>query len=168
MPGRSPLGVRRSLLWAEPGLAARPLPGQLPHESVAQTFELRSQMHRVLRALGRELVRSDAAPLQAQLEQGGGPKVCGTAAQGMSPISKRRGVDVQRRGFELLDQLFSIGDEVADQVSDEIVAVIQLAQPVQVREIERRPRLGGRNLPCARHPATAARSGLAGRWPRDR
>jgi hypothetical protein len=51
-------------------------------------------MHCVLRALGIELFRSDAAPLQAQLEEGGGPKVCGTAAQGMSSVSESRGVDV--------------------------------------------------------------------------
>ena len=58
MPGRSPSACG-SLLWAEPGLAARPLPGQLAHEGVTQAFELRSQVHRVLRALGRELVRSN-------------------------------------------------------------------------------------------------------------
>jgi hypothetical protein len=138
MPGRSPLGVRRSLLWAEPGLPTRRLPAQLPHEGFAQTFELRSQVHSVLRALGNELVRSDAAPLQAQLEEGGGPKVCGTATEGMGSISESRGVGGQRRGFELLDQLFSIDDEVADQAFQEIVAGIQLAQPIQVREIEGR------------------------------
>jgi hypothetical protein len=95
-------------------------------------------MHRVLRALGSELVRSDAAPLQAQLEEGGGPKVCGTATEGMGSISKSRGVGGQRRGFELLDQLFGIDDEVAHQVIQKIVTGIQLAQAIQVREIEGR------------------------------
>ena len=64
--------------------------------------------------------------LQAQFEQGGGAEVCGTAAQGMRSISKRCGVAVQRRGFELLDQLLGVGDEVSDQAAEEIVVVIQL------------------------------------------
>ena len=94
MPGRSLPGVRRWWLWAEPGLPSWALSSQLHPEGVTQTFELRPQLHGVLRAFGSEPVRSDAAPLQAQLEQGGGPEVCGTAAQGMSSIPESRGVDI--------------------------------------------------------------------------
>jgi hypothetical protein len=114
------------LLWAEPGLPARHWPVPLRHEGIAQTFELRPQLQRVLRSLCSELVRSDAAPSQAQLEQSGGPQVCRTAAQGMSSIPKGRGVDIERRGFELLDQLLGIDDEIADQTPEEIIRVIQL------------------------------------------
>jgi hypothetical protein len=56
------------------------VPGQCHHEGIAQTLELRSQLHGVLGTFGGEPVRADAAPLQAQLEQGGGPEVCGAAA----------------------------------------------------------------------------------------
>jgi hypothetical protein len=114
------------LLWVDPGLPAHSSPVQLHHEGITQTVELRSQLQRVLRTIGSELVRADAAPLQAQLEQGGSPQVCRTAAQGMSSIPKRRGVDVERRGFELLDQLLGIGDEIADQTIEETIRVIQL------------------------------------------
>jgi hypothetical protein len=44
----------------------------------------------------------------------------------MSSIPKSRGVAVQCRGFELLDQLLGIGDEVPDQAVQEIVLIIQL------------------------------------------
>ena len=44
----------------------------------------------------------------------------------MGPISKSCGVAVQRRSFELLDQLLGIGDEVADQAAEEIVVIVQL------------------------------------------
>ena len=117
MPERSLLGARRWLLSADRGFSACPLGGQLHHEGVAQTFKLRSQTHRVLGALGSELVRSDAAPLEAQLEEGGGPEVCGAAPQCMSSISKSRGAAVQRRGFDFLDQLLSIGNEIPDQTA---------------------------------------------------
>jgi hypothetical protein len=80
MPGPRPLGVRPWLLWAEPGFASRPVPRQLHHERFTQSFELRSQLHGVLRTFGSEPVRSDAAPLEAQLEEGAGPEVGGTAA----------------------------------------------------------------------------------------
>jgi hypothetical protein len=142
MPGRSPLAVRRSWLWAEPGLPSRPLPGQRHHEGIAQTFELRSQLQGVLSTFGSEAIRSDAAPLQAQLEQGGGPEVCGAAAQGMSSIPESRGVGIERRGFELFDQLLGVRDEVPDQAAEEIVGVVQLMQTVQVGEIEGGARLG--------------------------
>ena len=130
MPGRSPLAVPRSLRWAEPGLSFRPLPSQFHHEGIAQTFELGSQLHGVLRTIGSESVRSDAAPPQAQLEQGGGPEVCSAAAQRMSSIPKSRGVGVERRCFELLDQLLGVGDEVPDQAVEETVGVIQLMQTI--------------------------------------
>jgi hypothetical protein len=130
MPGPSPLAVRRWLLWAEPGLPTRPVPSHLDHEGIAQTFELRSQLHGVLRTIGSESVRPDAAPVQAQLEQGGGPEVGGTAAQCMSSIPESRGVGIERRRFELLDQLLGVGDEVPDQAVEETVGVIQLMQTI--------------------------------------
>ena len=132
----------RSWLWADSGCSARPGPGRFHQEGIAQTFELRSQTHRVPGAFGGELVRSDAAPLQAQLEEGGGPEMCGTAPQRMSSIPESRGVALERRGFELLDQLLSIGDELTDQSTKKVVAVIQLTQPVQVRDVEDRARFG--------------------------
>ena len=44
----------------------------------------------------------------------------------MRAIAKGRGVAVQRRGFELVDQLLGVGDEVSDQAAEEIVVIVQL------------------------------------------
>jgi hypothetical protein len=126
MPERNRPGVRRWLRSADRVFPVRPLLGRLHQEGFAQAFEGRSQTHRVLGAFGGQIVRSDAAPLEAQLEQGRGPEVRGTAPQCMSSIPKSRGVAVQRRGFELLDQLLSIGNEIPDQATEKIVAIVQL------------------------------------------
>ena len=72
MPGH---GLRRrgtSVRSADCGRPGRFLLSQRQQEGLAQAFELRSQTHRVCAAFGRQLVRADAAPLQAQLEQRGG------------------------------------------------------------------------------------------------
>jgi hypothetical protein len=48
----------------------------------------------------------------------------------MSSIPESRGVNIERRGFELLDQLLGVGDEVPDQTAEKIVGVVQLMQTV--------------------------------------
>ena len=42
----------------------------------------------------------------------------------MGPISKSCGVVVQRRSFELLDQLLGVRDEVSDQAAEEIIVIV--------------------------------------------
>ena len=126
MPERNPPGVSRWLRSADRVVPVRPLTRQLHQEGIAQALEGRSQTHRVPGAFGGQIVGSDAPPVEAQLEQGGGTQVRGTAAQGMSSIPKGRGVAIQRRGFELLNQPLGVGDEVPDQVAQEIVAIVQL------------------------------------------
>jgi hypothetical protein len=118
--------VSRWLRWADRVVPVRPWLGQRHQQRFAQALEGRSQTHRVPGAFGGQIVRSDAPPLEAQLEEGGGAEVRGTAAQCMSALSKRRGVAVQRRGFELFNQLLGVGDEVPDQAAEEIVAMVQL------------------------------------------
>jgi hypothetical protein len=126
MPEHNVPGVNRWLRSADRVVPVRPLLGQFDQEGIAQALEGRSQTHCVPGAFGGQIVRSDAAPLEAQLEQGGGTEVRGTAAQCMSALSKRRGIAVQRRGSELLNQLLGVGDEVPDQAAEEIVAIVQL------------------------------------------
>jgi hypothetical protein len=100
--------------------------GQLVQEGETKTFDLGFQQRRAVGTFDGQLIGSDAPQLVAQLEHCGGAEVRRTTAQRMRAIAKHGGVVGEGRGFELVDQLLGIGDEVQDQAAEKIILTIEL------------------------------------------
>ena len=111
--------------------------GELGQQGVAQALELGLEASDAAGALRRQLGGADAAPAQAELEQRGRADMRSAAAQRVGPIAEGERVLRPRRRGELRDQLLGVDEEVVDDLADEAVLVVELAQPLEQHPVER-------------------------------